>query len=101
MSAGGCSVDMLRLSLEDDHALKFDTWTGFAHHLSGSETANADGGYLLVRLDVDSEPLSVVNVAAPAGWAASEGRAPVDMLRRSARYLDALAEKIEKIEADQ
>lgn len=101
MSAGGCSVDMLRLDLEDDHAIKFDTWTEFQQHLASSETSNADGGYVLVRLDVDSEPLSIVNVAAAGGWAASEGRAPVDMLRRSARYLDALAAKIENIEADQ
>ena len=99
MSASGCRVDMLGLDLEDDHAIRFDTWTEFKHHLSASETSNADGGYVLVRLDVDSEPLSVVNVAAPVGWAATEGRAPVDMLRRAAGYLDALAAKIEKIEA--
>jgi hypothetical protein len=94
------SVEKFEMHVEGGHAVHYDADTEFAHLLmtAGSEVGGADGGYVLIRFDVDDEPTTVVHVAPPGGWWPAEGKAPADMILRGAEYLRVLSAKLEKFE---
>lgn len=89
------TVDKLSMK-HDGHSIYFDAYEGFAHKLGGD--LGAEGGYLMIRFDVDEEPYSVVHVESPPGWWPTPDKAPHDLVRRAAEYLTALSTMLETIE---
>jgi hypothetical protein len=95
------AVEMFEIAVEGGHKVHFDAYQDFSHVLlkSGSQVGGAEGGYLLIRFDVDDEGFTVVHVDPPGGWWADEGKAPADMVYRGAEYLRILSDKLERFEA--
>jgi len=94
-------VDKLTLSVGDGHQLHYDGAAEVAVDLSSASHGNYDGahaGYVLVRLDVDDENWTGVEVDAAGGWWPVEGRAPADLVERAAEYLTTLAATLRRLE---
>ena len=85
----------------DGHTLHYDADEEFAQLLTrpGSLVGGAEGGYLLIRFDVDEEDFSVVHVEPPGGWWPTHGAGPTEMVERAASYLAALRGNLERLEA--
>jgi hypothetical protein len=89
---------MLRLK-HGGHDIGFDADRDFAGHLHRALLGNAEGGYVLLRFDVDDNPATVVHVESPGGWWPDDGKAPADLVRRAAEYLGVLSAKLDAIDA--
>jgi hypothetical protein len=89
-------VDKLQMK-RGDHSIYFDADRQVSHKLLGADFG-AEGGYLLIRFDVDEEPYSVVHVESPVAWWPTPDKAPHDLVRRAAEYLTALSNMLETIE---
>jgi hypothetical protein len=85
------------------HSIDYDQHGNFAHLLMGDDSTygGAEGGYVLIRFDVDDEPCTCVHVDGLGGWWALSGGnpSPVDTLERSAEYLTALASRLRAIDS--
>lgn len=83
------------------HSVHLDAFTDFGDLLThkGSEFGGADGGYILIRFDVDESEYSVVHVHAPAGWWPSIGQGPPEIISRAAEYLSGLDRRMKGFEA--
>ena len=82
------NVEQFHMNVDGGHAVHYDADTDFSFQLQTrySEVGGAEGGYLLVRFDVDEEPFSVVHVNAPGGWWPVDGKSPANMIHRGAAY---------------